>query len=116
MCPTTYFLMALMMEATLLNSSVVRPRLLTMVRVSREKQSVKTWTCFSGDSPLSPERLMYDSHCVCHAEKSEPRSICKSNLGKSPCRKTFEDMGDIWRKMAGTNITLKTKVSPDRVP
>ena len=79
--------MALMMEATLLNSSVVRPRLLTMVRVSREKQSVKAWTCFLGNSPLSPERLMimYDSHCVCHAEKSEPRLICKSNLGKSPC-------------------------------
>ena len=99
MCPVTYFLMVLIMEATLPQSSVVRSRLLTMVRVSREKHNVKACTCFTAVSSPSPDRLMYDSHCICQAEKSEPRSICKSNLGRSPWRKTYNDrdMGDIWR-------------------
>ena len=99
MCPVTYFLMALITEATLPRSSVLRPRLLTMVIVSREKHNVKACTCFTAVSSPSPDRLMYDSHCVCQAEKSELRSICRSNLGRSPWRKTYDDrdMGDIWR-------------------
>jgi len=60
----------------------------TMVIVSREKHSVKACTCFAAASLLSPERLIYDSHCACQAENSKPRSICKSSLRISPWQNT----------------------------
>jgi len=55
-----------------------------VVNYSEEKHNVKAWTCFTADSSLSTERLMYGSHCVCPVEKSEPQSICKFNLGRTP--------------------------------
>ena len=42
MCPAMHFVMVLMIEVTLLWSLVVRLRLLTIVRISREKHNIKT--------------------------------------------------------------------------
>ena len=58
-----------------------------MVRVFHEKFNIKACTYFTAGSLPSPDWLMHDSHCVCQAEKSEPRLICRFNLGRSPWQK-----------------------------
>ena len=83
-CPSTYRLMAWMIDSTLLFSSSVNPRFRTIDNVSREKHNISACTCFCASSPARPDRLVYESHCSFHAAKSVPRSTCRSNFGRSP--------------------------------
>ena len=94
-CPCTYRSMAAMISVVFCSCSVVRPRLTTIVTVSREKQSVRAWTYLAFDWPSSPDRLKYASHCAFHALKSVPRSTFRSSLGRSPCRKTYGMVGSV---------------------
>lgn len=63
----------------------------------------ETWCqgliCFIADCSLSLDRLIYDSHCVCLAEKSVLQLICRFNFWRSPWQNMYEDsdMDDIWR-------------------
>ena len=61
-CPCMYRSMAAMISVVFRSCSVVRPRLSTIVTVSREKHSVRAWTCLAFDWLSSPDRLKYASH------------------------------------------------------
>ena len=50
-CPSTYRLMARMIDSTLLFSSSVNPRFRTIDNVSREKHNISACTCFCASSP-----------------------------------------------------------------
>ena len=69
-CPSTYRLIARMIESTLFFSSSVNSRFCTIDNVSWEKHNISTCTCFCASSPARPDRLMYESHCSFHAAKS----------------------------------------------
>ena len=83
-CPSTYRLMARMIDSMLLFSYSVNPRFCTIDNVSWEKHNVSACTCFCASLLARPDRLMYESHCSFHAAKSVPRSTCGSNFGRSP--------------------------------
>jgi len=51
--------------------STVKPRLLTMARVSR------AYTIVAADSSANPERVQYDVHSSFHTSKLEPRSTSR---------------------------------------
>ena len=70
-------------------SSSVRPRLLTIISVSREKHKVSACTLVAADSPLSPDRVAYEVHCAFHAIKSVPWLTWRSSLGRSLSLKTY---------------------------
>ena len=115
--PLIYHLIAPMMEVTLFLSSSSSSRFYTIVRVSREKHKVSAWTCLSPESAESPDRLIYESHWACHAAKSEPRSTCKSSLGRPPCQNTYsilcgEPKGN-WceKQQTGTKVFTLTGAS-----
>jgi hypothetical protein len=88
-CPLTYASMAVTISLTLFRCSSVRPKLSTMVSVSREKHRVSAWTCFSPSWVFKPDRLKYACHCFFQALKSVPLSTWRSSFGKSPCLKTY---------------------------
>ena len=88
-CPSTYHCIASTIDSTFLCFAFVRPRLLTMVSASCNKQRVSACTCLVRGSLSSPERLVYASHCAFQAEKSVPRLTWWLSLGRSPCQKTY---------------------------
>ena len=91
--PSMWRLIAVIMLSTSFICSAVRPRLVTMERVSLNQQSVNTYTLVSADFPLNPDRVVYDSHWDIHASKSAPRSTCMSSLGRYVCRNTHSIFG-----------------------
>ena len=89
MWPSMYCCMALTISFAFPLWVSVRPRFSTIVSISRDRQSVRAWTCFAWDCLSNPDRFRYASHWVFHDLKSMPWSTCRSSFGRLPCLKTY---------------------------
>ena len=95
--PLMWRLIAVIMASASFFCSVVRLRLFTIVRVSLDKHRANTCTLVSANSPLNPDRVVYDVHWAFQASKSAPQPTCMFSLGRSVCQNTYGILCCIYR-------------------